>query len=176
LYCAAAYEGRLRQLIHLYKFHPIEDLDRHLGILLRRGLPPGVTFDCIVPTPIHWTRRISRGFNQAEGLAREVARYTGMPVVKALRKVRRTERQSQLGGARRRNNVKNSFAVPHPGRVAGKKVLLVDDVFTTGSTANSCASSLKKAGANYVAVLALARADRRIGAGPEAALAVSQIA
>ncbi len=145
-----------------------------LGRFLRAGLPPEAEFDCLVPTPLHWTKRITRGFNQSALLAAQIGRATGLPVVNALRKVKRTPAQSSLRGTQRRLNVRDAFSVGRPELVRNQKILLVDDVLTTGATANACATALKGAGANYVAVLALARADRRVGAGPEAAIAVPQ--
>lgn len=169
VYCVGAYEGRLRKLIHLFKYSRIRTLAKPLGRFLRSGLPLEARFDCIVPTPMHWTRRWQRGFNQAELLAAEAARSGALPVVDLLRRTRRTPKQASLAANERRKNVKGAFAV-RPGRlagVAGKRILLVDDVMTTSATVNACAKALKEAGASYVAVLALARADRRSGSGPE---------
>lgn len=174
LYCVGAYEGRLRELIHLFKFEQMRQLERPLGRFLRTGLPPEVDFDCLVPTPLHWRKRITRGFNQAELLARALSRSKGIPVLPALRKTKATVAQSTLSGPERRRNVKGAFRVRNAATVAEKRILLVDDVYTTGATANACAKVLKDAGAKSVAVLTLARADRRVGMGPEAALAVSQ--
>ena len=171
LYCVGAYEGRLRELIHLFKYAPMERLHRPLGAFLRTGLPREATFDSIVPMPLHRKRQRERGFNQAELLAQEVARVASLPVELAVTRTRYTVQQAGLTGKQRRNNVRDAFEVKDPARVAGKRILLVDDVVTTGASANSCALALKRAGASFVAVLALARADRRIGAGPEAAIA-----
>jgi ComF family protein len=174
LYCVGAYEGRLRHLIHLFKFDHMRQLDRPLGRFLRTGLPPDIQFDLLAPTPLHWTKRLSRGFNQADLLARELSRSTGIPVARLLRKTKSTEAQSTLSGPERRRNVKGAFRVKNAAQVSQKRILLVDDVYTTGATANACAKVLKDAGAHSVAVLTLARADRRVGTGPETALAVSQ--
>ncbi len=176
LYCVGAYEGRLRELIHLFKFTPMERLYRPLGAFLRTGLPREAGFDMLVPMPLHRKRLRERGFNQAALLAKEVARVAALPVVPAVIRKRHTAQQAGLTGKQRRINVRDAFEVREPALVAGKRILLVDDVVTTGASANSCALALKKAGASYVAVLALARADRRIGAGPEAAIAHTQFA
>jgi len=85
-----------------------------------------------------------------------------LPVVSIVTRKRHTAQQAGLTGKQRRLNVRDAFEVKQPSRAAGKRILLVDDVVTTGASANSCALALKKAGASYVAVLALARADRRI--------------
>ncbi len=176
LYCVGAYEGRLRELIHLFKYTPMERLSRPLGAFLRTGLPSEATFDLIVPMPLHRKKQRERGFNQAALLAQEVARVASLPLELAVTRSRDTAPQSGLTGNQRRKNVRDAFAVKDPARIAGKRILLVDDVVTTGASANSCALALKQAGASFVAVLALARADRRIGAGPEAAIAHMQFA
>ncbi len=150
-----------------------------MGRFLRTGLPLEImsaetSFDLVVPTPLHWRRRLKRGFNQADLLARELSRTTGIPLLRALRKTKNTQVQSTLSGPQRRRNVKGAFRVKNAASISKKRILLVDDVYTTGATANACAKVLKDAGAQSVAVLTLARADRRVGMGPEAALAVSQ--
>ena len=174
LYCVGVYEGRLRELIHLFKYTPMERLSRPLGAFLRTGLPPEAAFDLIVPMPLHRKKQRQRGFNQAALLAQELARVSSLPMVLAVIRSRDTAPQSGLTGQQRRKNVRDAFEVKETARITGKRILLVDDVVTTGASANSCALALKQAGASFVAVLALARADRRIGAGPEAAIAHMQ--
>jgi ComF family protein len=170
LYCVGSHDGRLRDLIHLFKFERMESLGKPLGAFLRSGLPSDARFDLLVPMPLHGSRLRERGFNQAEVLAREVGSRRGLPVVMAAERSRATPHQSSLKGSERRRNVKGAFRVPDAALVRGKRVLLVDDVLTTGASANACALALKQAGASQVAVLALARADRRVGAGREAAI------
>jgi ComF family protein len=174
LYCVGGYSGRLRDLILLFKYEQMRPLAKPLGDFLRRGYPREAQFDMLVPMPLHWRRQRERGFNQAELLAEQLAPLSGLPVVTAVRRVKHTPRQAGLTGKQRRANVKGAFTVPKPALVRGKRVLLVDDVLTTGASANSCAQALKEAGASTVAILALARADRRFGAGPEAAQALLQ--
>jgi ComF family protein len=124
--------------------------------------------------PLHWRRRLQRGFNQSALLAGAVARRYGIPVRSALRRTRATPTQAGLTHAGRRSNVAGAFRVARPETVAGRRVLLVDDVMTTGATASACAAALKRAGARYVALLTLARVDRRNWAPqrPAASLAV----
>ncbi len=155
------YDGVLKDLIHCFKFHGMRSLKRNLGAYLAEALPRTEKIDAIVPMPIHWTRRMVRGFNQCESLAAELSRHTGLPVLKALRKTRRTEKQSVLSGAKRRRNVRGSFGVDNSSAITGKRLLLLDDVLTTGSTVNAAAAELKKHGALRVAVLTVARVDRR---------------
>jgi competence protein ComFC len=161
-YSFGFYEDELRQLIHLFKYGRIRTLSAPLGRLLARALPREQTFDVIVPMPLHWRKRWQRGFNQAELLAREIGRRTQTPVRNALRRVRNTASQAGLTSAKRRDNVSGAFQVKKRMILDGRRVLLIDDVMTTGATAASCARALKRAGAPQVTLLTLARADRRL--------------
>jgi ComF family protein len=160
-YCFGSYQGVLRELIHLYKYDRVKTLARPLGALLAAALPRDERFDAVTPVPLHWRRQWQRGFNQAELLARTIARRCGIPVIHALKRVRPTVAQAGLSNTGRRQNVAAAF---RPRRVVhGKRILLVDDVMTTGSTAAACALALKQAGAAKVALLTVARVDRRMG-------------
>ena len=162
VYSYGAYEGTLRTLIHLFKFEGVQPLAAKFGELLALVLPREEHFDAIVPTPLHWRRRWQRGFNQSELLAREIARRWNAPVVKAVRRKKATPPQAGLTSAQRRDNVRGAFEPSAPKkRLEGMRVLLVDDVLTTGATASACARALKRAGAAHVSLLALARRDRR---------------
>ena len=155
------YEGTLRSLIHLFKYSGMRPLAGRLSRLLDRALPIDERYDAIVAVPLHWRRQWRRGFNQAELLAREVASRRQIPVMNALRRRKATANQSGLTSAGRRRNIAGAFQ-PRAGiSLAGKRILLIDDVMTTGATASACALALKKAGANTVSLLTLARADRR---------------
>jgi ComF family protein len=165
-YSYGAYEGALRELVHLLKYGRIRPLAAPLGDWLVSAIPLEQRFDLVAPVPLHWRRRLQRGFNQAALLAAPVARRYGVPVTRLLRRRRATSTQAGLSHAGRRNNVAGAFAVRRGRDVRGSRVLLVDDVFTTGATAGACAAVLKRAGAAYVAVLTLARADRRLTAEP----------
>jgi ComF family protein len=158
-YSFGAYQGVLRELIHLYKYGKIRTLARPLSALLLQAVPRDEAFDAIVPVPLFWRRRLQRGFNQSELLARGLARGTGIPVVNALRRVRPTPTQAGLSNSVRRQNVAQAF---RSRSVQGKRILLIDDVMTTGATAASCALALKQAGARRVALLTVARVDRRM--------------
>ena len=160
-YSYGAYEGELRDLIHLLKYQRIEPLAKPLSKLLIKALPLDQHFDCIVPLPLHWTRRIWRGFNQAALIAIPLAQYMSVPLVHALRKKKYRPPQVGLTNAQRRENVRGVFVVEKPLLIEGRRILLVDDVFTTGATASACAKALKKAGAKHVSLLTLARVDRR---------------
>ena len=155
------YEGTLRKLIHVFKYGGVKPLGSALGSLLNTALPREQQFDIIVPMPLHWRKRLERGFNQSELLARFVARRTGIPLVRGLQRRKRTDPQAGLTRAQRRTNVSGAFEVRRRRDVEGRHVLLIDDVLTTGATASACAGVLKRAGAKRVTVLTLARADRR---------------
>ena len=110
-----------------------------------------------MPVPLHPRRERALGFNQAAFLARHVGRRVGLPVAaRALRRVRETPPQSG-DPADRRRNVRDAFTVAGPADVAARHVLLIDDVLTTGATANECARALRRAGARRVGVFTLAR-------------------
>ena len=121
----------------------------------------------VVPVPLHRSRQRSRGFNQSELLAKELAARLSLPVsTKVLRRVVNTPPQSRgMSLASRRANVKGAFAATRPRELQGKSVLLVDDVLTTGATTSECAGVLKRAGAKKVYV---ATATRRMGTPPQA--------
>jgi ComF family protein len=162
-YSFGEYDGALRELIHLFKYGGVAPLANTLGALLSRALPRDAAVDVIVPMPLHWRRRWRRGFNQSELLARSVGQRTGVPVACAVRRRRATPPQAGLTRAERRDNVIGAFAVRDRGAVSGRRVLLIDDVLTTGATASACASVLKRCGARSVTVLTVARVDRRKG-------------
>ncbi len=167
-YSFGAYEGSLREMVHLFKYKRIRTLARPLAEHLLSAFPREQRFDAIVPMPLHWLRRWRRGFNQSALLARHVGRRCGIPVIQAVRRLRPTPPQAGLSNARRRANVRGAFGPARASPIRGMRVLLVDDVMTTGATASACARALKDAGASYVAVLTLARADRRFGVTADA--------
>jgi ComF family protein len=175
-YSFGTYDGVLKKLIHLLKYDRIRTLAGPLADRLVSACPLDQRFDAIVPMPLHWFRHWRRGYNQAALLAKELGRRRGFPMVRGVRRSRATPPQAGLSGARRRANVAGAFQ-PLRGRpLQGMRVLLVDDVFTTGATASACAGALKQAGASYVAVLTLARADRRFqspSSSPRVELAIA---
>ncbi len=161
-YSFGAYEGHLRQLIHVFKYERVRTLARPLAEYLAAAYPREQRFGALVPMPLHWRRYWSRGFNQSALLARELGRRLGIPVAPLVRRRRCTEPQAGLTNSRRRLNVAGAFAA-RGGAARFGRLLLIDDVLTTGATASACARALKRGGAGYVAVLTLARADRRFG-------------
>jgi ComF family protein len=164
-YAFGAYEGALKKLIQIFKYGKVESLAAPLSRLLLRAIPQGQNFDVVMAMPMHWRKRWERGFNQAELLAQPVAKRYGLKLATNLRRARYTVAQASLGEAERRKNLKNSFAVVRPERIEGKRVLLIDDVFTTGATLRGATAALKAAGAAKVSALTLAKVD---GRGPAA--------
>ena len=156
------FEGTLRRAVHMFKYEGHMALGRHLAAYMRQNLP-GPFYppdaDIIMPVPLHKRRLRERGFNQALILCRELfGKQAGEKIrFNLLTRTRWTEPQINFKGKQRRDNVKNAFTVIKTNEVAGRSVLLVDDVFTTGATANECARVLKKAGVSTVNVLTLCR-------------------
>jgi ComF family protein len=159
---ALLYGDLAREAIHAFKFGGRRGLANPLGDLLAGlGLSalPGAAPDLLVPVPLHPRRARERGYNQALLLARRLERAWRVPVVAdALVRAVPTLPQADLDAAARRRNVRDAFAVSQPERIAGRHVVLVDDVLTTGATAGECARSLYRAGAAAVGVLTVARA------------------
>ena len=156
-----SYEGSLRALVQRFKYNGFRPLAKPLGRFLLQAAErlSEQSFDLAVPVPLHRKRQRQRGFSQAELLAAEVARLRKIPLsVKDCVRVRDTPPQTGLRAAERRRNVAGAFDVPQPERVRGRRVLLIDDVLTTGATASACAEAIRKAGAKGVWVATLARA------------------
>ena len=155
------YEGALRaSVIELKRTpHVAARLARLMFVTQQRQ--PLNSANLIVPIPLHPARESERGFNQALLLARELARLSGLPLDEhsVVRRVHTERHRAGMDARARRRSVANAFAVRHPDSVAGQRVLLVDDVFTTGATVSACAAALNAAGANDVFVLAIARAS-----------------
>ncbi len=149
----------LGAILRRHKYGLDQSLGRALAECLGEQLAVDARdYDVIVPVPLHWRRLYWRGFNQAALLARVLARRMALPVdVDSLARIRATVSQTAQSSKERRRNVRGAFAVRRPERVAGKRVLLVDDVITTGATADECARVLKASGALAVDVFALAR-------------------
>jgi ComF family protein len=164
-YSYGSYEGPLRKLIQLFKYGKVESLAGPLSALLLRAVPRDQNFDVIAAMPMHWRKQWERGFNQAELLARPVARRYGLKLATNLRRKHYTVSQASLSEAGRRQNLKGSFAVARTEQIAGKRILLIDDVFTTGATLRAATAALKSAGAAKISALTLARVDGRAPAG-----------
>ena len=152
--------GPLEKVLHRYKYGRDLSLAIVLGKVLADRCPfPADGYDLIVPVPLHLERLRWRGFNQAQLLAAELARRCRLRLNPfALERVRPTVPQVGLDAAARRRNVVGAFRVGDRTGIARRRVLLVDDVYTSGSTTNECSRALRRAGAEVVDVLVLARA------------------
>ncbi len=159
---AGAYSGALREAIHRLKYRDSPYLAEPLGAIMaecaRANAPMlgNLSFDAVVPVPLHPARRRVRGYNQAERLARVIARELEVPLdCHALRKVKNTKSQVGQTAGKRQANIDSAFRGV-AARADGKTLLLVDDVTTTGTTLKRCAQELKQAGARAVYALTLA--------------------
>jgi ComF family protein len=161
-----SYSENLRELIHLLKYEQVLPAANVLGEFLADALTklePNLGEDrvYVVPVPLHKSKRTQRGFNQAELIARSALkrkhpeRFVLKPVL--LERLRPTESQIGLTRHQRRENIRGAFGVLHGEEIAGREVLLVDDVFTTGATVSECARVLLRAGASKVWVATVAR-------------------
>jgi ComF family protein len=155
------YDGRLREGVLRIKSSAGEPLAEMFGRVVAEVIGPRLLMgrvEVVVPVPLHWRRRWARGYNQAEAIARELAGAVGAPHEPGwLRRVRPVAQQLQPSAAARRENVRGAFRATAGARAAGRRVLLVDDVMTTGSTAGEAARVLRAAGAAGVVVAVLAR-------------------
>lgn len=157
---AALHAGAMRRLVHQFKYQDRLDVRPLLGRWLQEaGRELLADADVLVPVPMGRWRLLVRRYNQAAVLAAELTRLSGVPTAAlALRRRKVTKRQVGLSAAQRRSNVAGAFHVPETQRpaIAGKRVVLVDDVITTGATVQACARALRQGGAQRVDVLALA--------------------
>lgn len=150
-------QGKLQALIHAFKYEGLSRLaleqGRRLGEAILRE-KRGARFDFIAPMPLHPIRKIERGYNQAERLAKGVSEVIGTPVRELVRRARYAKTQTSFDLAGRLQNVKNAFECDEA--LNGESILLIDDVFTTGSTMMECAKTLKSAGAGRITIATLA--------------------
>jgi ComF family protein len=153
---AAAFDGPAREAVHALKYEGRHAIGRLLGTLMARSTPPEEV-TVIAPVPLHPRRKHERGYDQSAILARWVGRTLDVPVEPhAVRRVRYTKQQANLSGAQRAQNVAGAFAAEE--WVEGERVLLIDDVYTTGATLEACAAALRSVGAVSVTGLVFAAA------------------
>ena len=163
-----SYEGGLRELIHILKYGQVRPAANVLGRMLseviaglERGFGPGTVL--VVPVPLHVRRLRQRGFNHSELIARAAALKQGPTEerlvlhTKILERRRNTQSQTGLTRHQRRENIRGAFVVAKPEPLSGREVLVVDDVFTTGTTVSECARVLLRAGASKVWIATVAR-------------------
>jgi competence protein ComFC len=155
------YESTLRSMTLSLKFAERTEWAATLSGMLRQAVMAvgmHAAFDCLVPVPLHWRRRLGRGFNQSHLLAKGL-KLPSVPVSTDLVRIRNTEQQWNLKPPQRRRNVKGAFAVRKGHPFDGKTVALVDDITTSGATLEECAKILKQAGAQKVVALVIAAAN-----------------
>lgn len=155
-YFALYYDPPISGLIRAFKYESVYRCADYLVELMEPVLKTirADDYDCLVPVPLHYDRQWTRGFNQAEVLARLIGKRLGLPVNTDLKRGVNTRKQAKLRVSQRRENVKNAFYTK--ASYEGQRVLVVDDVLTTGSTVCACAKALREAGAVDVAALTVA--------------------
>ena len=168
---SAIFAHPLRDAVHDLKYNDGRSLARPLGARMAASWRQGsFAADVIIPVPLHTSRLAERGYNQSALLARIISQEIGVPIDEsALVRAKTTQQQAMLKAVERRENVKDAFSCR--GDVSGKRVVLVDDVCTTGSTLEACAAALRSSGAASVWAFTLARAPwspGHTGAGPDA--------
>ena len=158
---AYVYHGAAAGIVRRLKYSGVGRLAAFMGEDMVRAYrflePTGA--DCVACVPMHKRRQKRRGYNHAELLARDVAARIDLPYVDALERIRNTRQQARLDDHARRINLRGAFQVSTS--VAGRRIILVDDVCTTGSTARECAKALKSAGAARVYLLCYTRAGKK---------------
>ena len=157
LIAAVEYEPTIGSLLHYLKYKHAREIGEYCGDLLYFSTFFPMT-DFITATPLHPSRRSDRGYNQSEVIAQRLAKYTHVPYRIFLRRTKVTASQASLKEREKRlSNLANIFAFSHnPELIINKRILLIDDVCTTGTTLNECARILKKAGAKQVVGLVVA--------------------
>ncbi|NLW86076.1 MAG: ComF family protein [Planctomycetes bacterium] len=156
------YAGPLGALIRACKFYRQERMLDRLAAMLTEAIAarlPNEFFDLIMPAPMHWRRRLSRGEDLARRLSASIAAGLKLPLGHELVRIRHTAQQARLPRTRRLTNVKGAFAVRGKSTIAGASIVLVDDVTTTGATADEASRTLLKAGASKVTLAVLAKVD-----------------
>ena len=159
-----AYEGALLASILELKRRPYVSRRVAYQLYQTQQRQPLINGEVIIPVPLHSSREIERGFNQAVVLAQALAQLSHLPVDEQslVRQLQTKMHRAGIDAKARRQSLAEAFTVRHPKLIVGKSVLLVDDVFTTGATASACAEALMSAGAHRVLVLTIARAGLKL--------------
>jgi len=158
---ACRYEGVLKDALHLYKYNGIMSLLNSFSRLISGFIDKSVNIneiDAIVPIPLHSVRHRERGFNQAYSLGHSISKRYKIPLSSGnLIKRKKTQPQSGLNRKERADNLKDAFFVKRPELIQDRRILLVDDVYTTGATIENARNALARSGASSVRVVTLAR-------------------
>lgn len=156
--CLFTMNSNVQHIIEQYKYNSkIEFLSQLADSAVRKIQDSKIHFDCVTAVPLHFMKYLYRGYNQSALLAKRIAKLTGIGYKSLLVRRKFTKSQTRLSGEKRRKNLKGAFAAKNKAFIEKKDILLVDDVFTTGSTLRSASKALLSAGANKVAILTLAR-------------------
>lgn len=154
------YSGAGKDIIHALKYENERRLAPVLARKLIDKLPPEETFDFVTWVPLHRSKKTTRGYNQSEIIAKEIAVTKGLPAKKIIKKTRKTLDQNKLAMPKRQTNISDAFKLYGSMNISGKKILIIDDVYTTGATVNECCKTIRDGGAARIGVLTLARALR----------------
>lgn len=161
LFCALKYEGIIREKILLYKFFENSYLYKTFAkIIIKNKKIYGFLklYDIIISVPMYKNKKAVRGYNQSELIAKEIAKQMDLSFEKdVLIKQKNTKVQSTLTGKQREENIKGAFAITNSESIKNKKVILIDDIYTTGSTVNECSKVLKQAGTQEICVVTIAK-------------------
>jgi ComF family protein len=156
------YQDILKDIIHIFKYRGKVGVGKHLIALMNQSYREKwdlISFDAIIPVPLHSRRLKEREFDQALILAKGISKRQNIPLMYGnLVRQRWTESQTNLAKKERAHNVKGAFSLRNPDRVRGLRILLIDDVYTTGATISECAKVLKKTKAQHVYAFTIARA------------------
>lgn len=155
-------DKELQKIIHELKYGNRFVTGKYLGREIALCLKDKISAwsaDCLVPVPLYHVKKAERGYNQAEYLCRGISEISGLPVkLNLIKRIRFTNTQTQLNLNERKKNVEGAFRAANSSRIAGKKIILVDDVITTGATIGECAKVLKDSGAARIYALSAALA------------------
>ena len=165
-----AYHGPLRSIIRRLKYHRCEQMLRRCCELLSEAVAARLqaeTLDLAMPVPMHWARKAYRGYDHARAIAHQVAKRLGLPMGDELRRIRYSPPQAQLPRTRRLELVRGAFSLRSTAAIEGAHVLLIDDVTTTGATANECTRTLLAGGASRVSLAVLAKAEPPTAYAPQ---------
>ena len=161
---AVLYKGPMERAVKYFKYKRVRRIAPYFQEIMCRYLDDNPELaemyrdaDAITAVPLHWMRRFSRGFNQSEILAAPVAKLLGLPMENILRRTRNNRPQARLSFEERIENVRGLFAVRSGIALKGKRIILIDDVMTSGSTVSECADVLRRNGAKRVFVYTLCR-------------------
>jgi len=157
------YEGRLEKAVRALKYKQVTRLGKLFGFEIAKEVTKHFwTIDAVTAVPLHWRRYMERGYNQAALIGKEVAEHLEVPYEACISRKRYTQQQAKLSGQEREQNVKSAFEVSesYKADVRGKRILLIDDVYTTGMTLEACKRSLELCGAKSVYIAVVARAQK----------------